>query len=135
MHNARSSPLFTVTACLSLSPRFSSDPPYCAHESRLASFLRLCYVLGRLRLPASPPVSARVVLPVVVQRVIDVRHHSTQRLVCSTARVLPLFLQLCFLVSASVLPCRTFVPPLPLFRGYCCQNCYSSSTFCLCNNR
>ncbi|KAL4364842.1 hypothetical protein AHAS_Ahas07G0046500 [Arachis hypogaea] len=27
------------------------------------------------------------------------------------------------------------VPPSTLFRGCCCLNCFSSSTFCLCNNR
>ncbi|RYR46913.1 hypothetical protein Ahy_A07g032774 isoform G [Arachis hypogaea] len=47
-----------------------------------------------------------------VQRVVVVRHHSTERLVCSTARVLPLFLQLCFLVSACV--SHAAPPSLPL---------------------
>ncbi|RYR54939.1 hypothetical protein Ahy_A06g030195 isoform G [Arachis hypogaea] len=108
--------------------------------ARLACLLRLCCVLGRSRLAAPPAVSARAVLPAAVQCVVVViRHHSPPSqyptpsvLHCSHLASLP----------AAVLPgeCSRLAAPrlrpsLASFRGCCCLNCCSSSTFCLCNNR
>ncbi|KAL4274993.1 hypothetical protein AHAS_Ahas20G0062700 [Arachis hypogaea] len=131
-HSAGSSPRFTATTRSPLSAAPLADPPHRVLASRISPLSFVCAVCSAARASVGECSSCASCGHAACRR----RPPShTQRLVCFTARILLLFLQLCFLVSTHVSPRRASAPPSPLFRGCCRLNCCSSPTFCLCNNR